>query len=92
MIDPISPEPRPSSAASLEYESPQTRRDSQRPPPPHTVGRLWAVAAVIFAGAFVMHASLHDSDPAQAIGGMVVVVGLLLFVIEFVFAWWRRPR
>jgi hypothetical protein len=64
----------------------------RRPPPPHTVGRLFAVTAVIFCGVIALHASHHDGDVAEGIGATIIVVGLLLFIIEFILAWWRRPR
>jgi hypothetical protein len=92
VIDDIPPRPTSSAAPSLDYESPQTRQNQRRPPPAQSVGRLWAAAAVIFSGAFAMHATLTEGDAAQGFGGTVIVVGLLLFVVEFILVWWRRPR
>ena len=92
MTENIPPSPEPTNRSPLEYESPQTRLGARRPPPPHSVGRLWAAAAVIFSGAFAMHASQQEADAAQGFGGVVIGIGLLLFIIEFTLVWWRRRR
>jgi hypothetical protein len=39
-----------------------------------------------------MHASQQEADAAQGLGGVVIGIGLLLFIIEFTLVWWRRPR
>lgn len=76
----------------LDYESPQTRLNQRRPPPPHSVGRLFAVAALVFCGVLSFFASHREGDIAEGIGATIIVIGLLLFLIEFVLVWWRRPR
>lgn len=91
-MEDIPPTMAPSDPPGLDYESPQTRLNQRRPPPPQSVGRLFAVAAIVFCGVLSLYASHHDGDVAEGIGATIIVIGLLLFLIEFVLVWWRRPR
>lgn len=91
-MDEIPPRVMPSDLPGLDYESPQTRLNQRRPPPPQSVGRLFAVVAIIFCGVLSLYASHQQGDIPEGIGATIIVIGLLLFLIEFVLVWWRRPR
>lgn len=91
-MEEIRPASQPVESARLDYESPQTRLDQRRPPPPQSVARLFAVVAIVFCGVLSLHASRRDGDVAEGIGATIIVIGMLLFLVEFVLVWWRRPR